>query len=185
MQESQTGPLVVSVKGADETQVSKDVDPFRDGYAGTVDVGTFILDADSTAVGEHFVVCVFSDEDEDIYTCTNGINHEKKAPEKIIVESPTGIGNSINGKVYAPTYYDDDGEIIPVQDNDVEQGDDSEVTSTDESRDQDTGINVNIGDNSDNNEVTIDQRSTLADTINYLVPKAGNAIKNTAREILN
>ena len=52
-------------------------------------------------------------------------------------------------------------------------------------KDQGSVSGVSFGDNSDHNTVNIDQRSTFADVIRDLVPKAGSAIKNTAQQILN
>jgi hypothetical protein len=187
--DSQTGPLDVEVTGADDTTVSKSVDPFKDGHAGVVDIGTFVLPAKSTEEGEFFEVCVFSQEDEDVYVCKNGVNTEKNAAETIRIETPTGIDKSISGRVYhpEPTYYNGDGHIIPVQDNDVtNQGDDSVNTET--TKEQDSGVTVTFGDDSDNNNVEIDQRTTFADVIKDVLPyatKAGSIAKNTAVEILN
>ena len=185
--DSQTGPLDVEVTGADDTTVSKSVDPFKDGHAGVVDIGTFVLPAKSTEEGEFFEVCVFSQED--VYVCKNGVNTEKNAPETIRIETPTGIDKSISGRVYhpEPTYYNDDGQIIPVQDNDItNQGDDSVNTET--TKDQGSGVGVSFGDNSDHNTVNIDQRSTFADVIRDLVPIAkegAHMAKDTAVQLLN
>jgi hypothetical protein len=49
-------------------------------------------------------------------------------------------------------------------------------------------VSVSIGDNSDNNHVTVDQRTTFGDVLKELIPvakKVGSAAKNTAVEILN
>ena len=49
-------------------------------------------------------------------------------------------------------------------------------------------MNVSFGDNSDNNKVTIDQRSTFADVIRDLVPVAkegAHVAKEKAAQLLN
>ena len=120
---------------------------------------------------------VYSDRDNNVYTGTNGVNTEKKGPEEITVFTPTGIAKPLDDTVYHPsvynqaTYYDDHGNII-------KQGDDS--TNEETTKDQGSGASVAFGDDSDHNTVNIDQRSTFADVILDLVPKAGSAIKNTA-----
>ena len=120
---------------------------------------------------------MYSDRDSNVHTCTNGVNTEKKGPEEITVFTPTGIAKPLDDTVYHPsvynqaTYYDDDGNII-------KQGDDS--TNEETTKDQGSGVSVAFGDDSDHNTVNIDQRSTFADVILDLVPKAGSAINNTA-----
>jgi hypothetical protein len=108
---------------------------------------------------------------DDKVDCEEGTNGPKKAPEVIDVEVPSGT-----------TYYDEDGNVIP--NSYLKQGDDSTNTE----KDQDAGLNISFGDNSDNNKVTIDQRSTFADVMKDLIPlaeKGGHALKDTAAEILN
>jgi hypothetical protein len=131
---------------------------------------------------------VFSEDYVKLYTCQTFVN-TKKNPDVVWIEAPSGIGRVPEGStVYSPSVFtedDDDDNIIPVS-NEVNQGEDS--TYTEKNKDQDAGVNVSFGDNSDHNTVNIDQRSTFADVIRDLVPiaKEGTDVaKETAVQLLN
>src|SRR5215218_3104540 len=94
--DSETGELDVQVTAADDTLISKIVDPFGDGYAGTVKGPTFTFDSSTTRQGETFEVCVYAIEHNDAYTCKSGTNTAKKGPETIKIQVPSGIGRVMN-----------------------------------------------------------------------------------------
>ena len=180
--DSQTGPLVVQVTTNDDGSMEDRVDPFKNGEAGTVDLGVFNVKS-FIDINDSFEVCAFSVDHDGLYECKTAIN-TRANPDVVYIQAPSGIDRVPEGStVYHPqtTYYDDDGNVIPVQDNDVRQGDDSENTQ----KDQGSGIGVSFGEDSDHNTVNIDQRTTFADVVKELVPQAGRAIKNTAVQLLN
>jgi hypothetical protein len=114
------------------------------------------------------------------------IPQHKESPDVVYIEAPSGIDRVPEGStVYSPTYYDNDGTVVPSV-TEVKQGDDSENTET--NKDQDADVDVKFGDNSDHNTVNIDQRSTFADVIRDLVPIAkdgAHMAKDTAAQLLN
>lgn len=167
--DSATGELDVQVTGEDDTTITKTVNPFEEGRADNVQLEDFVFPASSTREGESFEVCVYSNEDDDIYTCKNGMNTSHKGPEVIYIQVPSGIGRTAED-----TYYDNDGDIIK--------------DSANTEKNQASGIDVSFGDNSHHNTVNIDQRSTFADVIRDLVPIAkegAHMAKDTAVQLLN
>jgi hypothetical protein len=66
--------------------------PFANGYAGNVDAGYFVFDADAIKGGQHFEVCVESSDDDTNTHCEAGTNHIGRHIETIYVQAPTGIG---------------------------------------------------------------------------------------------
>jgi hypothetical protein len=158
--------------------------PFADGRAGNVPIKLFKLPASSVRQGESFSLCVHSLDYDNADECITGENTPNKKIEEVSIKVPSGIGRAGD-----TTYYDengnvltDDGEFRPS----VYQGDDSESTNT--NKEQASGVTVDIGDDSDNNNITVDQRTTFGDVLKELIPvakKAGSAVKNTAVEILN
>ena len=181
--DSLTGRLKVEVTGADGTGVTRTVDPFKEGRTGNVQLADFVLPASSTRVTEIFDVCVYALDYNAVSNCERGENTAKKAPEEITVEVPSGIGRvGDNSRYDDTTYYDEepDNEDVTA----VSQGADSNAVDNN----QGTGVTVSIGDDSDNNNITVDQRTTFGDVVRELLPiakKAGSAVKNTTVEILN
>jgi hypothetical protein len=172
---SVTGKVEIEVSPQNGDSKIRTIDPFSEGFAGNVSLSPFEFDTSELDNNENVNVCVYLLDHNNIYTCNNDYVEDNMA--KVSLQIP--------GEYQQPTandditYYDEDGNVIP--NSYVKQGDDSINTD----KDQGSGIGVSFGDNSDHNTVNIDQRSTFADTLNYLLPKAGNAIKNTARELLN
>jgi hypothetical protein len=181
--DSLTGRLKVEVTGADGTGVTRTVDPFKEGRTGNVQLADFVLPASSTRVTEIFDVCVYALDYNAVSNCERGENTAKKAPEEITVEVPSGIGRVGDNSQYDDTtYYDEEPDNEDV--TEVSQGADSNAVDNN----QGTGVTVSIGDDSDNNNITVDQRTTFGDVVRELLPiakKAGSAVKNTAVEILN
>jgi hypothetical protein len=181
--DSLTGRLKVEVTGADGTGVTRTVDSFKEGRTGNVQLADFVLPASSTRVTEIFDVCVYALDYNVVSNCERDENTVKKAPEEITVEVPSGIGRVGDNSQYDDTtYYDEEPDNEDV--TEVSQGADSNAVDNN----QGTGVTVSIGDDSDNNNITVDQRTTFGDVVRELLPiakKAGSAVKNTAVEILN
>jgi hypothetical protein len=181
--DSLTGRLKVEVTGADGTGVTRTVDPFKEGRTGNVQLADFVLPASSTRVTEIFDVCVYALDYNVVSNCERDENTAKKAPEEITVEVPSGIGRVGDNSQYDDTtYYDEEPDNEDV--TEVSQGADSNAVDNN----QGTGVTVSIGDDSDNNNITVDQRTTFGDVVRELLPiakKASSAVKNTAVEILN
>jgi hypothetical protein len=181
--DSLTGRLKVEVTGADGTGVTRTVDPFKEGRTGNVQLADFVLPASSTRVTEVFDVCVYALDYNAVSNCEMDENTAKKAPEEITVEVPSGIGRVGDNSQYGDiTYYDEEPDNEDV--TEVSQGADSNAVDNN----QGTGVTVSMGDDSDNNNITVDQRTTFGDVVRELLPiakKAGSAVKNTAVEILN
>jgi hypothetical protein len=181
--DSLTGRLKVEVTGADGTGVTRTVDPFKEGRTGNVQLADFVLPASSTRVTEIFDVCVYALDYNAVSNCERGENTAKKAPEEITLEVPSGIGRVGDNSQYDDTtYYDEEPDNEDV--TEVSQGADSNAVDNN----QGTGVTVSIGDDSDNNNITVDQRTTFGDVVRELLPiakKASSAVKNTAVEILN
>jgi hypothetical protein len=179
--DSLTGELDVTVRAGDGTTTTQIVDPFREGNAGTVTIDDFELSEDSTDIGELYRVCVSAIDYNNESECVQGHRGDGKV-NRVYIEVPSGIGRAGD-----TTYYDengnvveDDGEFVPS----TYQGDDSNAVDNN----QGTGVSVSIGDDSYNNNITVDQRTTFGDVLKELIPvakKVGSAAKNTAVEILN
>jgi len=180
--DSLTGRLKVEVTGADGTGVTRTVDPFKEGRTGNIQLADFVLPASSTRLTEIFDVCVYALDYNAVSNCERGENTAKKAPEEITVEVPSGIGRVGDNSQYDDTtYYDEEPDNEDV--TEVSQGADSNAVDNN----QGTGVTVSIGDDSDNNNITVDQRTTFGDVVRELLPiakKASSAVKNTAVEIL-
>jgi hypothetical protein len=175
--DSLTGRVQVQVSPQDGDS-KMTIDPFQEGFAGNVPLTPFKFSTEELDNNENVNVCVYLLDHNNIYTCNNDYVEDNRAA--VSVQIPNEYQQpSINDKI---TYYDEDGNVIP--NSYVKQGDDS--TNTD--KDQGSGIGVSFGDNSDHNTVNIDQRSTFADVIRYLVPIAkdgAHMAKYTAAQLLD
>ncbi len=175
--DSQTGQLKIILYGNDGIQQTQIVDPFADGRAGNVPTKVFKLPASSVRQGESFSLCVHSLDYDNADECITGENTPNKKIEEVSIKVPSGIGRAGD-----TTYYDEEPDNEDV--TEVSQGADSNAVDNN----QGTGVTVSIGDDSDNNNITVDQRTTFGDVVRELLPiakKAGSAVKNTAVEIFN
>jgi hypothetical protein len=174
-----TGKVEIEVSPQNGDSKIRTIDPFSEGFAGNVPLSPFEFDTSELDNNENVNVCVYILDHNNIYTCNNDYVEDNMAKVSLQIPGKYQQPTSLNDQI---TYYDEDGNVIP--NSYVKQGDDSTNTE----KDQDAGLNVSFGDNSDNNKVTIDQRSTFADVMKDLIPlaeKGGYALKDTAAEILN
>jgi hypothetical protein len=178
--DSLTGELDVTVRAGDGTTTTKIVDPFKEGYAGKVTIDDFVLPEDSTDYNEEYRVCVSTIDYNNEYECVTGHCGDVKV-NRVFIDVPSGIGRAGDDTEYDEygNVVTDDGEFQPT----TYQGKNSETTNT--NREQDTGVTVTFGDDSDNNNVNIDQRTTWGDVIERTLPKVANYAKNTTRDFLN
>ena len=176
--DSITGNLQVEVIPQEGDSKTRTINPFQEGYAGNVQIRPFKFSTDELDNNQNVQVCVYSLDHGNVFTCDNEYVEDNTAKLSLVIP---GVPQE---RYNEPTYYDEDGNVIPS--SYVKQGDDS--TTNQKNKDQDSGVNVSFGDNSDNNKATIDQRSTFADVIRDIVPIAkegAHMAKDTTAQLLN
>lgn len=94
--DSLTGKLYVTATAANGETQTMTSNPSFYGYAGTVLLTVFTIDASSTKTNELFDVCIKSARYPNLENCIVGENTPKKAPEDFYIEAPSGIGRSPN-----------------------------------------------------------------------------------------